>query len=82
MKRKVFKSGKSMVISLPHEIMEYLGINAGDAVEFGFGEHEHQVVITPAGAPMSVSSVDVNFARQISEFIEQYRPTLEVLARE
>jgi hypothetical protein len=43
---------------------------------------KRQIVITPVEKPLAVAGVDENFARQVAEFIEQYRPALEALAKE
>lgn len=80
MRRKVFKSGNSTVVSLPPEIVEHLGVSLGDEVEIEIGENEREVMIIPAKAPVIATGVDEDFARQVSDFIEQYRPTLEALA--
>lgn len=81
MRRTVFKSGNSTVISLPKEIMEYLGIGVGDDIEIDFGENEREVVITTR-TNLLAGDLDEDFARQVSEFIERYRPTLEALAQQ
>jgi hypothetical protein len=41
---------------------------------------QRQIVISPVEKPLAVS-VDEDFARQVHEFIEEYRPTLEALAK-
>jgi hypothetical protein len=38
-----------------------------------------QIVITPAS--LSLPGIDETFVQQVSEFIEQYRPALEALAK-
>jgi putative addiction module antidote len=81
MQRKIFISGNSTVISLPREALEYLGVGVGDEIEIELGENERQVILTAHPSPLA-SSVSEEFARQVSEFIDQYRPTLEALARQ
>ena len=71
MLRKIFKTGNSVVVSLPKDAMEYLHIKEGMDV---------QIVITPADPPGEIAGVDQEFARQVAEFIEQYRLVLEELA--
>ena len=39
-----------------------------------------QIIIRPAERPIA-GDVDEDFARQLAEFIEEYRPALEALAR-
>ena len=81
MKRKVFKTGNSVVVSLPKEVVEFLGIAPGGDVSVDLDRENRQVVITPLGEPPEITGVDGNFARQVSEFIEAYRPALEALAK-
>ena len=38
-----------------------------------------RIVITPSELPLN--GVDEDFARQVADFIEQYRPALKALAR-
>jgi antitoxin component of MazEF toxin-antitoxin module len=65
MLRKVFRTGNSVVVSLPREALEYLDIQEGAEIEMD----------------LAVSGIDEKFALQVAEFIEQYRPALEELAK-
>ena len=78
MTRKVFKAGNSLVISLPWEAIEALGISAGSEIDLAVDRDQGQVVITAKG--YAIGGVDERFAAQVSEFIEEYRPALEKLA--
>ncbi len=80
MLRKVFKTGNSMVVSLPKDALDILGIAEGSEVSLDLDREKHQIVISPV-KPFAVAGVDEEFARQVSEFIEQYRPALESLAK-
>jgi antitoxin MazE len=80
MLRKVFKTGNSVVISLPKDALEFLGLSEGAAVSVDLDRETRRIVITPLEAPLAIAGVDKTFARQVSEFIEQYRPALEALA--
>jgi antitoxin component of MazEF toxin-antitoxin module len=82
MLRKVFKTGNSMVISLPKDAVDYLGLMEGVKVAVDLDREKRQIVITPVEKPLAIAGVDENFARQVAEFIEQYRPALEALAKE
>jgi antitoxin component of MazEF toxin-antitoxin module len=82
MLRKVFKTGNSMVISLPKDALDYLGLMEGVKVAVDLDREKRQIVITPVEKPLAIAGVDENFARQVAEFIEQYRPALEALAKE
>jgi antitoxin component of MazEF toxin-antitoxin module len=81
MLRKVFRTGNSVVISLPREILEYLDIGEGAEIEINLDRDNRQVIIRPVEMPLAVAGVDEAFAHQLAEFIEQYRPALEKLAK-
>jgi len=81
MLRKVFRTGNSVVISLPREVLEYLDIREGAEIEVNIDRENRQVIIKPVEIPSAVSGVDEKFALQVAEFIEQYRPALEELAK-
>jgi putative addiction module antidote len=79
MNRKIFRAGNSMVISLPKEMLDALHVGEGEEVSVELDPARSQIVISPA--PAAVEGVDAEFARQVADFIEQYRPALEALAR-
>ncbi len=81
MLRKVFRTGNSVVISLPREALEYLNIHEGVEVEVNLDRESRQMIIKPVELPLAISGVDEKFALQVAEFIEQYRPALEELAK-
>ncbi len=81
MLRKVFKTGNSIVISLPKEALEYLNIREGSEVEVDLNREDHLIVIRPTEKLLDVNGVDAGFARQVADFIEEYRPALEALAK-
>ena len=79
--RRLFKTGNSVVISLPKEVLDDLGIKDGESVNLELDREQHRLVITPAEESMAVAGVNEEFARQVDEFIQQYRPALEELAK-
>ena len=79
MVRKIFKSGNSIVVSIPKEMLDSLNMAEGAEVDVEFDESRKVITIAPT--EITVRSVDQTFARQIDEFILQYRPALEALAR-
>jgi antitoxin MazE len=81
MLRKVFRTGNSVVISLPRDVLEYLDIRVGAEIEVSIDRENHQVIIKPVEIPLAIAGVDEKFAHQVAEFIEQYRPALENLAK-
>jgi putative addiction module antidote len=81
MLRKVFRTGNSIVVSLPREVLDYLEIREGAEIEVNLDRENRQVIIKPVETPLVASGVDQKFALQVAEFIEQYRPALEELAK-
>ena len=79
MLRKIFKNGNSSVVSIPREMLEHLGIGEGSDVSVELDAETRQIVIRPV--PYTAPAVDETFARQVAEFIEEYRPALDALAR-
>lgn len=82
MLRKVFKTGNSIVISLPKDSLELLGISEGSDVSVVLDREKRQIVISPVEEHLAIAGVDEEFAQQVSQFIAQYRPALEALAQE
>jgi putative addiction module antidote len=78
--RKVFKTGNSLVVSLPKDLLEPLGVKDGTEVSVELDRQNRQILIRPVEQPIA-GDLSEEFARQVSEFIDQYRPALEALAR-
>ena len=81
MLRKVFKTGNSLVISLPKDALDLLDISEGSDVSIDLDRGKKQIVISPVEEPLAVAGVDEAFAQQVAEFIDRYRPALESLAK-
>lgn len=79
MVRKIFRTGNSMVVSLPRDTLDFLGLAEGAEVSVELNRERRQIVIAPLET--ALPGVDETFARQVAEFIEQYRPALEALAQ-
>ena len=79
MVRKIFKTGNSLVIALPKESIQLLGLEEGSEVNVAVDQEEGKIIIEPAQRPLA--AIDPAFAQQLKEFIEQYRSALEALAR-
>lgn len=80
MVRKIFRTGNSMVVSLPKDALEFLNLTEGGEVSVELDRERRQIVIAPAEP--AFPGVDEAFAHQVAEFIEQYRPALEALAKQ
>ncbi len=81
MLRRLFKTGNSVVLSLPKEILDGLGLADGESVSLELDRKQRRVILTPAEKPLAIAGVDEEFARQVNEFIEHYRSALEELAK-
>lgn len=79
MVQKIIKTGNSLVISLPKESIELIGLHEGSEISLTVDENQKRIVIEPVNAELM--GIDKEFAQQITDFIEQYRSALETLAR-
>lgn len=77
--RRLFRTGNSIVISLPKEMLDDLGIKEGESVTLELDREQNRVIFTPVEKP--IASVNEEFSRQVDEFILQYRPVLDELAK-
>ena len=80
MLRKIFRTGNSIVVSIPKDILDELKLSEGEDVSVELDSKQRQIVISPVEKPLVVG-VDEAFARQVDEFINEYRPALEALAK-
>ena len=80
MLRKVFKTGNSLVVSLPKDLLEPLGMTDGTEVSVELDRKNHQILIRPAEKSFA-AGLGEKFAGQVSDFIEEYKPALEALAQ-
>ncbi len=79
--RHLFKTGNSIVLSIPKEVLDDLGVKNGEDVNLEFDQENRRLIITRIKKADELPGVDQNFANQVSEFIEQYRPALNELAK-
>ena len=79
--RRLFKTGNSIVLSLPREVLETLNLSDGENISLELDREHHRIIISPVEKPVSMAGISEDFLRQVNEFIEQYRPALEELAK-
>ena len=77
--RKIFRTGNSTVVSLPKEMLDALKLAEGSEVSVELDTEQGHIIIAPS--PTAAEGVDAAFAKQVADFIEQYRPALDALAR-
>ena len=75
MQKKVFKKGGHLAITLPADLLESIGVQAGEKVIVELDRDNHRIIVRPVEDPQET------FARQVTEFIGEYRPALEALAK-
>ena len=80
MLRKIFRTGNSIVVSIPKDILDELQLSEGQDVAIELDSQQRQIVISPIEKPIVVG-IDEAFAKQVDEFIKEYRPALEALAK-
>lgn len=80
MQRQLFKTGNSTVLSVPKEMLDFLGLKNGENVSVELDKANNRLVITPSEKSLA-ANLDEAFAAQVNDFIEKYRPALEELAK-
>jgi antitoxin MazE len=80
MLRKLFRTGNSIVISIPKDILDELKLSEGECVSVELDSKQRQIVISPAERPLAVGVAET-FSGQVDQFIKEYRPALEALAK-
>ena len=83
MHRKIFKIGNKLVVSLPKDATDEMQISEGTMVSMYFDRVTRKLVIEPvqSGPGRAAKGINEEFAQQISEFIDEYRPALDELAK-
>lgn len=81
MLRKICPIGNSFGVSIPKEILIKLHLKAGSQVEVNLDEETNKIVIDPAISKSYKEAIDIEFASQVKEFIEHYKPALKSLSK-
>ena len=81
MLRKICPIGNSFGVSIPKEILKKLQLKAGSQVEVNLDEETNKIIIDPAIPTSYNEAIDIEFASQVKEFIEHYRPALKSLSQ-
>lgn len=81
MLRRLFKTGNSIVLSLPKEALDSLGLTDGASVTLTLDRKLRRLIVAPVELPLATAGVNAEFALQVDEFIDQYRLALEELAK-
>ncbi len=79
MSRKIYRTGNSLVVTLPKDALNQLRMREGTEVDIQVNEEQGVLIISPAEG--SLEGVDEAFASQVDHFIEEYHVALDELAR-
>lgn len=82
MRRKICTIGNSYGVSIPKEILEKLQLTPGTQVDIRVDEKAKKIIIEPSVCAFFQDTVDKEFASQVNDFIERYKPALKALAKE
>jgi len=80
MRRKICAIGNSRGVSLQVDVLTKLKLAVGSEVEIMVDEEHGRIIIEPVPMAEFAQGVDAEFASQVNDFIEQYRPALKKLA--
>lgn len=80
MKRKVTAMGNSQGVLIPKEYLDRLGLKKGSEVEIQVDEEKGQILIFSVAKEIRKSGITPEFAREVREFIEAYKPALKKLS--
>jgi len=79
MVRKLFRTGGNVVVSLPKEMLDALQLAEGEDASVELDAEHGRIVIAPSTT--DAEAVEAEFAKQVADFIERYRPALDALAK-
>ena len=81
MHRKIFSVGNSKGVSIPADYLGKLDLAVGAESDVTLDEDHDRIVIEPVRKKKAPQGVDKEFAAQVNDFIERYRPALKELAK-
>jgi antitoxin MazE len=79
--RHLFKTGNSVVLSLPQEILDSLGLSVGESITLEMDKGKKRAIITPVEKVLPTVGIDQEFSSLVTDFIMRYRSALEELAK-
>ncbi len=77
MTRKIFRSGNSIVVSVPPEVLELLDLKPGDEVTVAADVERRRIVVTPAGGARP--QIPTGLRQSLDDRIERYARALDRL---
>jgi antitoxin MazE len=80
MSRKIFRTGNSVVVTLPADALDAVGLAPGDDVTVIADPAQGTIIVRPASPRLP--GVRAGFLEQVDRFIDAYKPALDPLADE
>ena len=78
--RKVFKAGNSLVLSLPNDVLDALGIKEGTQITIDLDRENKRIIVSPLSVPYK-PDISREYADMVEEFITEYEVALKELAK-
>lgn len=79
--KRLFKTGNSVVLSLPREMLDSLGVKNGESVNLELDPKRRRLIVSPLKKDQTMRGLDEDFVQQVNDFIEKYKPALDELAK-
>ncbi len=79
MLQKIYKTGNCLVVSLPKEKIQALGLQEGSEVSVIVDEELGQIILEPLRP--QITDGNIEFARELNDFIAEYGSALEALEK-
>ncbi len=79
MMSKLLETKQGPAVLLPADALEILGLTIDSEISVALNPELGQIIVTPTS--LLLPGVDEEFAQQVSDFIEQYRPALKALVK-
>lgn len=76
--QKLYKTGNSIVVTIPKEYLEELSLKEGGLVEVK--KQGRQLIVTPK-TQAADAQVDQKFAKMVDEFINEHKDVLSELSQ-
>mgnify|MGYP006294692033 CR=1 FL=1 len=80
MRLKIIKIGNQLALPLPENAIKALELSEGSDVLLMVQEESKWILVTAADETVNLEEIDADFARMLSEFIEEYRDALAELS--
>ncbi len=77
--RTIARAGDRFVVELPDVMIRALHLDEGNDIDIVLHQEADQIVISPRKPDLA--DIDVEFAKQVADFVQKYRPALQALAR-